>query len=234
MYNPLVSGSNETEIGQLQQSFVGYEVSFYFRYPGMYTVEVVLEQGSSWSLFKYPRTFKEWKDPDPIYEGWILPSFPWKLEVIANQSHSLTAMMGDSSPPPNSKWCSMEELEESHPYDQWKVTATSHNAVASHPVPTIGSFQNYQLGYATLGICLDFEKANCSILPTRSLFLAAGKTKEDNILAQCLQHGNTATEITNPPGTTTSSKINIILIGDSVIRYNVRFGKINIRTRVPF
>jgi hypothetical protein len=69
MYNPSVRGRNETEIGQLQQSFVGYEVSFYFRYPGMYTVEVVLEQGSSWSLFKYPRTFKEWKDPDPIYEG---------------------------------------------------------------------------------------------------------------------------------------------------------------------
>jgi hypothetical protein len=45
----------------------------------------------------------------------------WKLEVNANQSH-----LTDSSPSPNSKWCSMEELEESHPYDQWKVTTTSH------------------------------------------------------------------------------------------------------------
>jgi hypothetical protein len=37
MYNPSVRGRNETEIGQLQQSFVGYEFSFYFRCPGIYT-----------------------------------------------------------------------------------------------------------------------------------------------------------------------------------------------------
>lgn len=103
---------------------MGYEVAFYFRYPGTYTIEVVLEQGDAFPVSKYPRTRAEYEgNLEPVYEGWILPGFPLEVDVMnepatTSTAAPLTRQKHQSATDIALPWCTMEQLEESHPADQ--------------------------------------------------------------------------------------------------------------------
>lgn len=199
---------------------VGYEVSFYFRYPGVYTVEVVLEQGDAWALSEYPRGSSQiQRKTDPAYEGWMLPGFPRLVEVVLREKEDLDPEGGDDKAGITKRtMCTMNQLEESHPGDQWVVHSGGRSSLSEE-----GSFQRYQLGYATLGLCTDFLKATCSLLPTSSILWSPqskAENSEGNLVARCMRHHATT------KNSTSAKKLNIILIGDSVVRYNVSVAKL--------
>jgi len=208
---------------------MGYEVAFYFRYPGTYTIEVVLEQGDAFPVSKYPRTRAEYEgNLEPVYEGWILPGFPLEVDVMnepatTSTAAPLTRQKHQSATDIALPWCTMEQLEESHPADQWLVSGSI--AVAPndghHAAHHEGSNERYQMGYASLGICTEFTKANCSLLPTSSILwdpTSEAEKRDGNILAQCMRHKSRRES--EGAGT---KPLNIIVVGDSVVKYNVSF-----------
>ena len=127
----------------------------------------------------------------------------------------------------------MDQLEESHPADQWIITGTaisddeSDDFTSTRLSPRLGTFEQYQMGYSSLGICTDFVKESCDILstkhvlwnPSESSSSAVPEEQENhgNILSQCMHHHTASKHGSNA----TTPPLNIILIGDSLVRYNV-------------
>eukprot|EP00586_Coscinodiscus_wailesii_P019162 CAMPEP_0172493534 /NCGR_PEP_ID=MMETSP1066-20121228/24979_1 /TAXON_ID=671091 /ORGANISM="Coscinodiscus wailesii, Strain CCMP2513" /LENGTH=791 /DNA_ID=CAMNT_0013263745 /DNA_START=323 /DNA_END=2698 /DNA_ORIENTATION=- len=207
---------------------VAYEIRFRFRSAGLYTVEVVLEQGDALGLDRFPRTRSELEEREPAYEGWMLSGFPRLVQVVTgNGSKDKKPKRGGRH---RHRWCSTSELATTStaadPGDgQWIVTGKhAHGSdllgrgtdLASS---SLGSFERYKKGVASLGYCSDYVFDDCELLPSETI---NADDEGEDVVTACLRHESGNGNL-REGGNSSLKPLNIIILGDSVAKLNTQF-----------
>lgn len=170
-----------------------YKIELLPKDPGAYTVEVVLTFSNPPSFGHFPLPKGQ---PEPGYEGYLLPNFPLPLQVLAggnsNDKKKKTIPM-----------CAMEDLLETSPTSAWeknrwlvtdKINQPHH---VDDPDYKDVTFPGYQQSHNSLGIQMEYQYDNCQILPA----LTPGKS--DSPINKCAKE---------------KGPLNFIFIGDSNMR----------------
>jgi len=241
-YAAAAASSSSAGSGAAGMNPHAYEISFPLRREGIYTVEVVLEQGDAWPLSSFPRSEDMLTIPEPSYEGWMIPGFPKLVQVTGTSATPGDVAQHDASALPRSsggpnRWCGMDELTRiDDPTAQWVVTDQSNRGDIALSSPIGGdssqeeysnfkTFDRYKTGLGSTGICTDYVVEDCQLIPSRLLVPQDGSNT--NVLEQCLvQHqisDTTASLSSSGVGVPSAAKpLNIIILGDSVGRLNTR------------
>ena len=182
-------------VGQVHDNKDGtYRIELLPKDPGPYTVEVVLTFSNPPSFGQFPLPKME---PEPGYEGYLLPDFPLPLQVIPQASkHSKQSK--DELP-----LCAMDDLLESSPTSAWEKARWVVTDKTNHPhhIDNLDyravTFSGYQNSHNSLGIQMQYQYDKCQILP------AFSPADSKSPLHEC----------TNAKG-----PLNFIFIGDSNMR----------------
>mmetsp|Transcript_9013 Transcript_9013/g.14455 ORF Transcript_9013/g.14455 Transcript_9013/m.14455 type:complete len:555 (-) Transcript_9013:256-1920(-) len=190
-YGPAVVPGTMTHHSVNQKGW--YDMTFVFRDPGMYTVEVVLTFSNTPPISSFPIQTEQ-----PAYEGFLLPGFPLLVSVQQPQRRQ-EQVRKDAH-----RLCTFDDFTETSPTSamnkaRWKVTGRSNgpgydSQTIDSPVSTRGYISNVN----SLGIRMEYQYlSNCKLLPEEAFHKSL---KDQRVFARCPR------------------KIQIIYIGDSVLR----------------
>jgi hypothetical protein len=167
--------------------------------PGSYTVEVVLTFSNPPSFGQFPLPSTE---PQPAYEGYLLPDFPLPLLVVPNNQKGKRGPSDRKSLP----LCTVEQLTESSTTSAWEKARWVVTDKINHPrhidfakLHEEVSFVGYEESYNSLGIQMEYQRDDCQILPK---FSPKDRTPK-NPLHEC---------------TKTKGPLHFIFVGDSNMR----------------
>jgi len=189
-----------------------YTVTFFPMDQGRYTVELVL-------TFSTPPPFDAFPLPaftEPVYEGYMLPSFPFQLSVVPSSREALEALL-----PP----CTMSDMIEPSPTSalqrgRWVVAEKYSDQAFSTRLQQSENItlDGYQRGVHSLGIRMEYRPRNCALPPTR-LFA------HEPTLDACLQQESRRLQ---------KKPLHFLLVGDSNMRiqYEWYMEKTHVGSRV--
>jgi hypothetical protein len=179
-----------------------YDIQFVFPDPGIYTVEIVLTFSTSPSLHTFPMK-EEWQQP--AYEGYLLPEFPLLVPVQQSSVPSLSLKYSEGR---NDSLCSFDDLIVSSSAEalgkaRWVVTSRSNApGYTSTTINNAVSKRGYIENVNSIGIKMDYRYLRgCSLLPETAL-------RQQRVFGE-------GTSCTN---STSDKQLQIIYIGDSVLR----------------
>ena len=154
-------------VGQVQDNQDGsYLIKLLPKDPGAYTVEVVLTFSNPPHIGQFPLPPKQ---PEPAYEGYLLPGFPIPLLVVEGDNYN------EETDPANYKSlpvCEMEDLFEPTATSAWekarwvvtdKINQPNH--MDDHHYKDQVTFDGYQVSQNSLGIMMEYQHDTCRILP---------------------------------------------------------------------
>eukprot|EP00980_Cylindrotheca_fusiformis_P005013 scaffold1062_cov130-Cylindrotheca_fusiformis.AAC.19 len=185
-YGPsVISGIVENKGGGL------YTMKFRPMDPGIYTIEVVLSFSNplAFELFPLPDNLEE-----PGYEGYLLPGFPFKIDVGSNNDRKASV----------NSHCSFDQLVEdsadsARSKARWNVISKAngqgyHSRTMNDPVSEAG----YKANTNSIGIQMSYDYSpNCTLIPS-STFEEKG--------------------LSHPFHKCSEKELKVIFIGDSVMR----------------
>jgi hypothetical protein len=154
-------------VGQVLDNKDGsYRITLFPKDPGAYTLEVVLTFSNPPRIGQFPLPGNE---PEPGYEGYLLPGFPLPLLVIEGDDYN------KELDPANYKTlpvCEMEELLETSSTSamekaRWVVTDKINQPghVDDHHYTEQVTFPGYEVAHNSLGIFMEYQHDSCRILP---------------------------------------------------------------------
>mmetsp|Transcript_33811 Transcript_33811/g.100858 ORF Transcript_33811/g.100858 Transcript_33811/m.100858 type:complete len:667 (-) Transcript_33811:516-2516(-) len=208
-----------------------YAATFYPVDPGVYTVEAVLAFSTAPLFDRFPLVGEE----EPGYEGYLLPGFPLRLDVVV--AGAATAADGGIVPSAAARspgadddaWCTSAQLVETEGSGtalrsgRWKVVdrvqSGDHGTLSSDPDGV--SWTGYRENLNSLGVVLRYVPNGCRLLPESRLMSSPSPPKGDgggeggggeHLWDKCLVDAGIANS-TDP-----ADQIHIIMIGDSVMR----------------
>lgn len=179
-----------------------YSAEFLFPDPGQYTVEVVLAFSNAPHMLSFPLPLGQ---PEPAYEGFLLPGFPLQVTVTAaNSTDFLLA-------PPSVRrkdWCQSKDLLETSSESaihraRWKVVKKSTALEYFAESPQIGK-HGYLRNSNSLGVHMSYEyfhalsKQQCSLIPPDGF--DKKRLGREHPFSKC------------------QKKIHVVFIGDSALR----------------
>lgn len=157
MYGPSILTGKVTSINRGR-----YRIEFLPRDVGKYWVEVVLTFSNGEDVGNFPITENEAirKSSDPAYEGYLLPGFPFAIEV---------AGYGFASPHMN-RLCGaddlrIESLDDGLRVASWKVLDKVNSMNYGRSRNKVVDLAGYQDGRNSLGIWADYQPTNCNLIP---------------------------------------------------------------------
>ena len=182
-----------------------YDVTFLPMDQGRYTVELVL-------TFSTPPPFHAFPLPaftEPVYEGYMLPSFPLQLSVLPSSREATVpaaAAAGGLLP-----LCTMSDMIESSPTTsalergRWVLAEkNSEKVFSAHDRQSENiTLDGYQRGVNSLGIRMEYRPRNCALPPAR--FFTHVPTFD-----KCLNKSSSR-QLRNKP-------LHFLLVGDSNMR----------------
>ena len=175
--------------GSVQRESQGrYRMHFLPIDPGIYTIEVVLTFSAVPPLTDFP--LRDTRVPD--YEGYLLPGFPFFLNVTRN------------NPPLETKlpYCTLEQLTSSNEspftYARWRLVDSMRSSTHQKTVPGDDTIQlaAYQQSFQGLGLRFSYDRTDCRIVGIP----------------------NTTFHLFDDCVSSLAVPLHIILIGDSVMR----------------
>ena len=189
-----------------------YTISFYPVDPGIYTVEIVLSFCCTHDWRSFPPENKYGGNNDLDYEGYLVHGFP-------RQVHIYPSKQDDSFAKPI---CSMAQLVETKinstnflQKGRWVVSDLIRSSLHKPKSSSSNgvSFEGFQDGTNSIGISMEYNWNDCSLLPLDLIIKKQKKT--ENLLDQCLSN------ISN--NKRREKNLRVIFIGDSVMRLERKF-----------
>jgi hypothetical protein len=178
-----------------KQTYSLTEISFTFKDPGMYTVEIVLESLFTPNIYTLPHT----TDNHPYY-GFLIPGFPLILNVTSS-SH----VPCNTAQTCNVSLCTSQDIQSDLDSSTGRWIVLGHTSrIIDKPFVLIEDtkiqdkgFQSYAEGPNRLSIETDYQPMNCVLAPLKSSM---------TLLDACMRD---------------VGGIHFVLLGDSVTRLHV-------------
>ena len=197
-----------------------YDVTFLPFDQGIYTVEIVLAFSSHppWSDFPVQH--------EPAYEGYLLPGFPFQVNVSMDQeakrenhSNRLAQNTAISSSKTKLPSCNMSMLIETSTNSalasgRWVVRKMNmqDTYVASQSSSSQeATVERYQMGETSLGFDVEYLPTSCSLMPARAV-------KDPWTLDSCRERSRKYNSDKNDTNTVSNRSLHVIFIGDSNFR----------------
>ncbi len=189
-----------------------YTISFYPVDPGIYTVEIVLSFCCTNDWRSFPPENKYGGNNDLNYEGYLVDGFPHQVHIYpSKQDDNITKPI-----------CSMAQLVVTNNNStnilqkgRWVVSDLIRSSVHKPKSSSSNgiSFEGFQDGTNSIGISMEYNWNDCSLLPLD--FIVKKQNKTEHLLDQCLSN------ISN--NKRKEKNLHVIFIGDSVMRLERQF-----------
>ena len=201
---------------------------------GEYTVEVVVTFSAPLELHEFPLnrniSSTDEEEEEPGYEGYLVSNFPLLILV---QSADTTATNASAK---YEQWCNLGQLTEQSAVSSltsgyWHVI--DHVGRAMHqpltPDDALVSLDGYRMGLNSLGVRMQYEFERCELMHIRDII---GNPNEgiSHAMGRCLHdlgflHDESifSDKSMNATGTHYFNGIDVIFIGDSVMKLEMSF-----------